>query len=222
MPHRSKPGVNWDDIRQRYEAGESANGIANSGVGVSKQAILGRIKRHGWSRNETERDFNERQRRWQSEATPPVTYGVNGASLKAYHGKDTPEARGKVLAALEMGAPYDIAAKAAGISHVTLADWRKKDVAFAEQCDMARAQKAVDHIGVINHAGLVNKDWKASEAFLRRHEATKADWAEQGKAGGPTINVMLQVARGSATAMHSVTIDAQDMSDAPMVENGND
>lgn len=207
MPQQSKPGVNWDDIRQRYEAGESANGIATSGVGVSKQAILGRIKRHGWSANPAQRDFNARQRKWQAQAVSPVTHGGNGSQLKAYHGKDTPEARGKVLAALEMGAPYDLAAKAAGISHVTLADWRKRDPAFADQCDMARAQKAVDHIGVIDHAGLVTKDWKASESFLRRHEATKNDWADQAKASGPVINVMLQVTRGTVAQTAGVTID---------------
>ncbi len=64
MPQNSKPGVNWADIKARYEAGESANRIAVNGAGVSKQAILKRIKHHGWSQDRAKRDFLARQRQW--------------------------------------------------------------------------------------------------------------------------------------------------------------
>ncbi len=42
------------------------------------------------------------------------TNGKNSASLKLYHGKDTPDCRAAILAALETGATIELAAKTAG------------------------------------------------------------------------------------------------------------
>ncbi len=114
MPQNSKPGVNWADIKARYEAGESANRIAVNGAGVSKQAILKRIKHHGWSQDRAKRDFLARQRQWQPSVAAVQTNGKNSASLKLYHGKDTPDCRAAILAALETGATIELAAKTAG------------------------------------------------------------------------------------------------------------
>ena len=205
MPHRSKPGVNWDEIRQRYEAGESANGIANSGVGVSKQAILGRIKRHGWVQSQSAKRIAQHGNMIRQQAEALATDPRQPFAVQAAWGKDTPETRAKILAHLEKGATYELAAKAVGLSRMTLHRWREDDPGFAEEIEAARSSHAITHIGVIDYAGREVKDWKASAHLLAKNPLTKADYGDTAKAGGPVIQVVLNVARGSAQPMLDVT-----------------
>lgn len=209
MPHQSKPGVNWDSIRQRYEAGESANGIAVSGVGVSKQAILGRIKRHGWKQTEAAKMIAERAAMTASQ-TAALAMNPNAPfAVQACWGKDTPETRAAILHNLERGATYELAATAAGLSRMTLHRWREEDPDFANAIDAARSGHAITHIGVIDHAGRETKDWKASAHLLAKNPLTKADYGDTAKAGGPVIQVVLQVARGTVAVTQGPVIDME-------------
>lgn len=215
MPSRSKPGVNWDEIRQRYEAGETPYGIFKSGVGVSKQAIQQRVKRHGWMQIPSAVRIAEHGKMVEQQRASLATNGNAPISVQATWGKDTPETRAKILYDLERGATYELAAKAAGISRVTLHDWRTKDPEFADQIEAARSGHAITHIGVIDYAGREVKDWKASAHLLSKNPLTKAEFGDTAKAGGPVINVVLQVARGSAAPTIDVT-------DAVTIEAGDD
>lgn len=207
MPSRSKPGVNWDAIRQRYEAGETPYSIAQSGVGVSKQAIQGRVKRHGWIQTQAAKRIAEHGKMVEQQAASLATNGNAPLPVQATWGKDTPQTRAKILADLERGATYELAAKAAGISRMTLHDWRTKDADFADQIEAARSAHAIDHIGVIDYAGREVKDWKASAHILAKNPLTKADFGDTAKTGGVVINVQLNVARGTAAVP---TIDVTD------------
>ena len=183
MPHQSKPGVNWDAIRQRYEAGETPRQIWSTDVGVSRQAIEARVKRHGWKQTEAARKIARHQQMVQQQTAALASSPYAPIPVQATWGKDTPETRARILYDLERGATYDLAAKAAGISHMTLSEWRKKDPEFANQVEAARSGHAITHIGVIDYAGRETKDWKASAHLLAKNPLTKADYGDTAKAG---------------------------------------
>ena len=95
--------------------------------------------------------------------------------------------------------------------------WRAADPQFAGQIEAAQAYHVNEHVGVIDYAGRDVKDWKASAHLLSKNPLTKAEFGDIAKAGGPVINVVLNVARGSA-AMTPVTIDQNSIT----VEAGDD
>lgn len=208
MVNGSKPGVDWDHIQQRYEAGDTPGAIARSGVGVSRQAIQKRVNRQGWKQDPAQRAFKDRQR-WLAVAAPPPTGNGNSGGLKRYHGKDTPEARAQILATLERGATLELAAKAAGISEATLHNWKNADPLFMAQIEAARCGHAIEHIGVIDHAGRNNHDWKASAHLLAKNPLTKADYGDTAKAGGPAIQVVLNV-QCAGDEPETITIEASE------------
>ena len=86
MPRLTKPGVNWDEIRARYEAGESANGIAKT-VNVSKQAILGRVKRHGWLQSKAARQVAQHRQLTRQQAAMLAESPTHSQWMTARHGK---------------------------------------------------------------------------------------------------------------------------------------
>lgn len=210
MPQRSKPGVNWDAIRQRYEAGETPYAIHKSGVGVSKQAIQQRVEKHGWVQTQGSRNVATRQATHMAQAASLASSARAPVQFKGWWGKDTPETRAFVIDAIDRGATQKLAAQAAGVHENTLLNWKSNDPEFAAQIEAARSHHAIEHIGVIDHAGRETKDWKASAHLLSKNPLTKAEFGDTAKAGGPVINVVLNVARGSAEATIGHTIDVTD------------
>ena len=207
-----KPGVNWERIRQRYEAGESANAIAKT-VEVSKQAILKHVKAKGWKQSQLGVNNLKRQAADNRALATMATQGRAPIAFQHWWGKDTPESRAKILDALDKGATYELAAKAAGLSRMTLHDWRRKDPDFAEACEAAKANHVVEHVGVIDDAGRETRDWKASAHMLAKNPLTKAEWGEA-KGGGPSITVNLSVDRGHPDK--PLIIDGQTIPQTPL------
>lgn len=218
MPQQSKPGVNWDAIRQRYEAGETPREIWRTDVGVTRQAIEARVKKHGWRQTEAARKIAEHQQMVRQQAATLANSPYAPVPVQACWGKDTPETRAHILHNLERGATFDLAVKAAGLSRMTLHRWRETDPEFANQIEAARSGHAITHIGVIDYAGRETKDWKASAHLLSKNPLTKADYGDTAKAGGPTIQVVLNVTRGTATATVGPVIDAETIT----IEAGDD
>lgn len=131
----------------------------------------------------------------------PVTRGKPGARAgtrrrTAGHigrpTKSTPTAQERVLAAIRMGATYELAARAGGISHDTLTRWRQHahddstDGAAPEACEACvfcvaftrvEAEAAEQALDAINRAML--DDWRAAAWFLERRYPQ-----EWGKGGG--------------------------------------
>lgn len=71
-----------------------------------------------------------------------------------------------IIAAIEAGATYDLAAAAAGISTDTLGRWRKEKPLFAELMREAEGKGAVKLLRVIDTAAV--DDWRAAAWKLER------------------------------------------------------
>ncbi len=101
--------------------------------------------------------------------------------------KDRPEIHQKILALLQSGATFTLAARTVGVHPDTLANWRKGSPEFRDQCEQAKAQFAVSQLKRIESAG--QTDWRAARFLLQAHPDTKQDFGSQTKGpGGLVIN----------------------------------
>jgi len=107
----------------------------------------------GWGRDDTDgpcRDHAERGR-------------IDGQTGHAGHAGEpwSDLERRRILDALEDGATYQIAARAAGISARTFRRWRNDSDAVREAVERAEADAATDALGVIREAA-ESGDWRAA------------------------------------------------------------
>jgi len=80
--------------------------------------------------------------------------------------KCTDSSREKILHALELGASFQSAAAAGGISYSTLAFWRSEDSTFAEACEAARGLMELRNLQRIDAAA--EESWQAAGWLLER------------------------------------------------------
>ena len=77
--------------------------------------------------------------------------------------KLTPEVQETICKAIRIGATYQAAAEAAGISYETFNEWRKakthKFLAFSEAVDRANADAQIELLNKIQN--FTDKDWRA-------------------------------------------------------------
>lgn len=78
----------------------------------------------------------------------------------------TPERCKTVLEALRLGLSYETAAKLAGVSKVTLYNWREEHEDFATECEQVIAQCEQRLVEVVDRATL--DDYKAAQWMLER------------------------------------------------------
>jgi hypothetical protein len=88
----------------------------------------------------------------------------NGVARRVY--KRTPEARARILAAVEAGAPYGSAARRGGMSHRSLNAWRAEDPEFAAEFAAAREESIITGVETIRAAS--KHDWRAAAWLLER------------------------------------------------------
>jgi len=81
--------------------------------------------------------------------------------------KRTPDAAEKLLAALRLGATYELAAHYAGMSKDTFDRWRAEDASFAAQVKEAEGAAAVGWLTKIE-AAASNGEWTAAAWKLER------------------------------------------------------
>jgi transposase len=81
--------------------------------------------------------------------------------------KKTPERMKRILQALELGATYQLAANAAGISATTLTRWMKEDEEFGDECRSSEGKAAVRWLAKIEQAASAG-DWHAAAWTLER------------------------------------------------------
>ncbi len=116
--------------------------------------------------------------------------------------KKTPERMKRILQALELGATYQLAANAAGISATTLHRWMKEDEEFGDECRSSEGKAAVRWLAKIEQAASAG-DWHAAAWKLERrfpreygkriveHEGTVdyvIDLSLGGQASNPALN----------------------------------
>jgi len=82
----------------------------------------------------------------------------------------TPEVQETICKAIRIGATYQAAAEAAGVSYETFNEWRKckttKFLRFSEAVDRANADAQLDLLTNIKSSG--EKDWRAN-AWVLEH-----------------------------------------------------
>ena len=100
--------------------------------------------------------------------------------------------KGQYLELMCKGIPRTTAAKACGISYMTVLRHQETDEAFSLMVEQAAAVATVRRIEKIE----VSPDWRA-QAFLITHDPeSKKDWAKSGiRQDGNTINVQINVDR---------------------------
>jgi len=183
----SKPGINWLDIRRRYEAGEGPRPIARSlGGAITHPAIIYRAKKEGWGK-------------------PPTGKEMVITNFPAYESqghKDTPEVRTTVLQCLRDGMSQSASAEYSGIHRDTLSKWANVDDVFRQQIRIAVRQFQMRNVRVIDGAAQ-RGDWRAASYQLEHHPDTKEDYAPS-QSVNPLVSVVLNIDRGEP---EPVTID---------------
>lgn len=191
----------WNEIKNRYCKGESANAIAKD-YPVSRQAIQKRAKKEGWSSD----GWLEAAKRTPT-AKAVEKPETRRESIIAKLGKRTPETAAELCRLIERGVPHTVAAEAVGMHRDTLRAWRDDDPEFDGLIAAARMRAVSRKIERIDEAGQ-RGDWKADSWFLERAPETRGEFGG-GAAGGITgINVILNIPDPKPIEMPTIEIDA--------------
>ena len=169
----TKLPIDWQLVRMKYEAGQTAYRISQDmGGRPTKQGITLRPNKEGWNKG----------------AGSAITIAnelpiVKQALALAGPTKCTAERVAFVLDLVSRGSSERLTATAAGISAKTLARWKQQDPVLTEQLRQARAGKLAEWIGRIDEAA--TRDWKAADRLLQASPDLD-DWS-QTQQGGITI-----------------------------------
>jgi hypothetical protein len=179
-----KPGVNWQEIKADFDAGNSIRECVRlqcaRGVKITKRAIEKRRDKEGWDTKSAAYAAATR--------LPSVIAQATGVATTRHRSAEQAKS---VIDSLLKGLPYRTAARLAGMSEDTLAKWREDDPAFTEQCEGAIEAWHATMIGHIDSKAPI--DWKAAQWRLQSHNKTKQDYAD--KASGTMIQVNLNIGR---------------------------
>lgn len=185
--YSSKPGVDWPEIERRVRAGESFRSIEESLGTVSHQGIAKRARKEGW--------------------TEDARKALAATSFKVAktNGKASIERKLEIIASLEKGTPYKVAAGAVGVCENTLLNWRNEDEAFAAECEAAEWRFVRKNVGRIDSAA-ERGDWKAAQFLLGKHPRSKETYADEKTAGGMNLQVILNIPKpGSIQEVIDIT-----------------
>ena len=160
----SKPGVDWAIVRQRFEAGESANSIGLD-IGVTRQAIFKRAKKGAWR---------------EQGALKPIESHQTGA-----RGLASPTRMNGVIEAVERGLTLAQAAAIIGVHRNTVRHWREGNEYFADAVEAAEARRIETQLN--NMLTAARTDWRASHQLLRAFDKRFSDARGDGHA--PTVTV---------------------------------
>ena len=202
MPPNNKPGINYSEVRNRFETGESVRSISRD-LGISHTALNKRIRREGWKPGNVEYWTKLAMTERAQELTNPTT--ARDKRIVTW-GQRTPENAGLILAALDRGQTLTTAMGCAGIKKDLWADWIKDDPEFAELVSIARHRflgGTETDVGASSRRGGI----KASLAILTGAKETREDWigAEDHSLRGATINVTFNWGREGEPPVIDVT-----------------
>lgn len=179
MNARTKAGVDWVEIKQRIQAGESGRAISldlkSRGQEISGTAINARVKRKGWRQGDnTAVTLDEIKR------NPP--------GLQRADGKRTSENLERIIQDLADGCSLHVASERAGMHYETLRLWRKEDEDVDRLVLRACAERDARRENRIETAGAA--DWKAAEALLKyQRKEVYAPAAQNAPSISVTINI---------------------------------
>jgi DNA invertase Pin-like site-specific DNA recombinase len=184
--------VDWDEIKQRVQAGESYSSVAKD-YEVSRQAITKRCNKEGWISDRpittaVRRQLHKRNQAQQRATTQPVA--VQPAEPIEAKPSATVAVRADkkaaVLDLLKDGVPKIHAAQAVGVHENTLTRWLNEDAEFGGAVRAAESAAVALRVQRIGRAG--EKDWRADSWYLERTQ--KATFgADSGKGGGLAVQI---------------------------------
>lgn len=166
MTADSKPGVDWAIVRQRFEAGESANSIGLD-VGITRQAIFKRAKKGVWRKQG---------------ALKPIESHQTGA-----RGLASPTRMNGVIEAVERGLTLAQAAAVIGVHRNTVRHWREGNEDFADAVEAAEARRIETQLN--NMLTAAKTDWRASHQLLRAFDKRFSDARGDGHAPAVTVHI---------------------------------
>jgi len=178
----TKPGVDWPAIKRRYERGEAANAIAVDLGTVSRQAILKRAKRYGWS----------------PDAKPAIPSHQTGS-----RGLATPGRMAAIVEAVERGLTVAQAAALLKLNRHTVHNWTQANEDFAAEIAAAETRRVELQIANISRAG--ETDWRAAHTLVKAYDDRFRD--TRGGDRAPAVTVNIGGERGAAIDGDTITID---------------
>ena len=202
--------VDWDEIKQRVQAGEGYTSVAKD-YEVSRQAIQKRCKKEEWIANKpramaVKRELFKRNQKAQPVATAqPVAVAVAQPS-QAVLVRDDKQAT--VIALLKDGVPKVHAAAVAGVSEATLHRWINDDESFKSEVRAAESAAVALRVQRIGKAG--EKDWRADSWYLERTQRATFG-SDAGKGGG--LAVQINILRDVSDATEGVVIESKTQSE---------
>ena len=185
--------VDWAEIEQRIQAGESFNAVSKD-YSVSRQAIQKRCQREGWISDKPLTVAIKRQQRelqvatMQPDATNQAVATVQPSS--SVIARDDKKAG--VLELLRDGVPKKHAAQVVGVHETTLHRWISECENFASEVRAAESAAVALRVRRIGRAG--ERDWRADSWFLER---TQRDSFGSDNAKGGAVNVQINIERDS-------------------------
>lgn len=202
--------VDWPEIQQRIQAGESFNAVSKD-YEVSRQAIQKRCQREGWVEHTPVTTAIRRQLRKRNQVQPdevamqpvatlqPQAVAEPSAAVMARDDK-----QGAALELLRDGVPRKHAAQIVGIGESTLLRWINDDEVFGAEVRAAESAAVALRVRRIGRAG--ERDWRADSWFLER---TQRDSFGSDSSKGGAVNVQINIERNSADATAGVVIEGE-------------
>ena len=193
--------VDWAEIEQRIQAGESFNAVSKD-YDISRQAIQKRCNREGWISDKPLTVAIKRQQRelqvatMQPDATTEAVATAQPTSTQLAAG----DKRAGVIELLKDGVPKKHAAHVVGVHEATLHRWIADDAAFASEVRAAESAAVALRVRRIGKAG--EKDWRADSWYLER--AHRAEFGSDSQKGGG-VAVQINIERGGDTEVIDVT-----------------
>ena len=122
---------------------------------------------------------------------------LNGLSGPGRPTKRTKKVVTELLDAISAGAPFNLACQAAGITHQTFQDWRRRDRAFALQIEQAAARGTISRLKEIEAQGRGGA-WQALSWLVERRHPAEFAKPEVALNIGIQNNLTAQGANGSS------------------------
>ena len=185
--------VDWAEIEQRIQAGESFNAVSKD-YSVSRQAIQKRCQREGWISDKPLTVAIKRQQRELQVATmqPDATNQAVATVQPSSPVIARDDKKAGVLELLRDGVPKKHAAQVVGVHETTLHRWISECENFASEVRAAESAAVALRVRRIGQAG--ERDWRADSWFLER---TQRDSFGSDNAKGGAVNVQINIERDS-------------------------
>jgi len=164
----------WEKVRALAEADVPYSQIEKMPGMPTKQAISQRAANETWavsSGDDSELD------------------DVYKPLLRHLLGRDSPEARQKVLDVLAAGGSFELASALCGVTSQTVRMWRKDDHDFEMMCQTANGTGLIKPSRTLMRA--TDNDWQAAKYVLERNPLTRSAYTSPSTPfGQATFNVL--------------------------------